>query len=123
MPWSKLSVELHDANPYKAKILLNGIEVPGLRELTIDWAHDNATIATLTIGVEELHIDTVTMIQLRAIMEAHDPVAGGTMQQHVYPPGNSCGAHWDAESYAALAAWPPPASAPSVVAPLPGDDE
>lgn len=89
MAFSKLSVELYNPNPRHTKVLLNGEPVPGLRGVNVDWQIDKLTIATLTIALEELHVDTETMIQLRALMEA---------QQQ-------------------------PETRPTVVAPLPGDDD
>lgn len=71
--WSTLSIEQLEPYPRSTKVLLNGQPIPGLRGVTVEWGTQSATIATLELMIDELHVSAEVMVQLRALMEAQQP--------------------------------------------------
>lgn len=74
MPRSTLAIEFPHPEKqrfsYGPKVLLNGEEVPGLREITVQWELNCLPVATLTIGLDKIDIDAEALLQIRALMQA-----------------------------------------------------
>lgn len=69
--------------PHETDIWLDDVKLTSLESLTIEWAKDNITVATLRIAVDDLDIDAESAQRLIAMVKGNSAEPADIFVQHV----------------------------------------